>query len=488
MTMLPITPDPDQIDPKSLTYICLVDRVSVSSFDQGILTHIGDGHLVAYISSDPNAEQQVLLLKFYNYYDEEKAAIVLVSRSKAWLQDERTLIFPRVEGGLWRVNCSDSEELTFTELQDVLTYFIKYENRHQMKNTLAMVNPVSCQVTQVVADNVQLDRTESESILDEEDFISSHEDEKGQKLPVYINKSNTQEPLDPSKVRKVKLLYQSGNAMVTGSDWIAHALVLTGQALAQGISSGGKMLQDKIEPNKEPIKLSEQERRVFEVAYNTTSTATSMAAGLVDMAVSTAVSKINELVYADQQMQAREPVENASRHFGISALQAAVKIVGGVASAASMVLVSSRDSIIQMVHKKYGTDAGYMAEKTIGSGTNVAEMLVYFDARGISRRVIVGGATEYDRQNKASQVFSTATTTPSNNDFVSTTSKGLTSSNNSSSNKDDDGKQVVFENEWLDDDEEEEQVLLSENNSIQDSTAASSDKTVKRAGTNLITI
>lgn len=113
MTVLPITPNADQIDPKSLTYICLVDRVSVSSFDEGILTHVGDGHLVAYISSDPNAEQQVLLLRFYNYYDEEKAAIVLVSRSKAWLQDERTLIFPRAQGGLWRVNCRYSYFVIF---------------------------------------------------------------------------------------------------------------------------------------------------------------------------------------------------------------------------------------------------------------------------------------------------------------------------------------------------------------------------------------
>ncbi|CAO3610850.1 unnamed protein product [Mucor fragilis] len=512
MTVLPITPKADQIDHKSLTYICLVDRVSVSSFNEGILTHVGDGHLVAYISSDPNAEQQVLLLKFYNYYDEEKAAIVLVSRSKAWLQDERTLIFPRAEGGLWRVNCrynnsrfgylsilksyaniyfkpfisslaSDSEELTFTELQDVLTYFIKYENRHQMKNTLAMVNPVSCQVTQVVADNVQLDRTESESILDEEDFISSHEDEKGQKLPVYINKSSSQESLDPSKVRKVRLLYQSGNAMVTGSDWIAHALVLTGQALAQGISSGGKMLEDKIEPNKEPMKLSEQERRVFEVAYNTTSTATSMAAGLVDMALTTAVGKINEMVYDDQQMQAREPVENASRHFGISALQAVVKIVGGVASAASLVLVSSRDSIIQMIHKKYGTDAGYMAEKTIGSGANVAEMLVYFDARGISRRVIVGGATEYDRQHKASQVFSAATTSSSNASTTTTTPKGLTNNNEEEEN----GNQVVFVNEWLDDtDNVANDDMSSKGDSIQDS--STSDKMTKKSGNHLVII
>jgi hypothetical protein len=61
-----------------------------------------------------------------------------------------------------------------------------------MKNTLAMINPVSCQVTQVVADNVHLDRTESESILEEEEFISTHENEKGQKLPVYVNNNTSQ--------------------------------------------------------------------------------------------------------------------------------------------------------------------------------------------------------------------------------------------------------------------------------------------------------
>lgn len=242
------------------------------------------------------------------------------------------------------------------------------------------------------------------------------------------------------------------------------------------------MLEDKIEPNKEPIKLSQQERRVFEVAYNTTTTATNMAAGLVDMAVSTAVSKINELVYDDQQMQAREPVENASRHFGISALQAAVKIVGGVASAASMVLVSSRDSIIQMIHKKYGTDAGYMAEKTIGSGANMAEMLVYFDARGISRRVIVGGATEYDKQHKASQVFSTGTAAAasSNSSTTTTTPKALTNS------KEKDGNQVVFENEWLDDDDDVS--LKDASSSVQQDISASDKTTKKKADSNLIII
>jgi hypothetical protein len=184
------------------------------------------------------------------------------------------------------------------------------------------------------------------------------------------------------------------------------------------------MIEDKIEVSEKPMKLSDQGRRVFEVVYNTTSTVTNMAAGFVDMAVTTAVSNINSLVYNDAQMQAREPVQNASRHFGISALQATVKIVGGVASAASAVLVSSRDSIIQMVHKKYGSDAGYMAEKTIGSGTNVAQMLVYFDARGISRRVVLSGANEFSRDKNSSE---------------------------GSHQQQEDSHEVVFEHDWLQD-------------------------------------
>ncbi|KAI8050672.1 senescence-associated protein-domain-containing protein [Gilbertella persicaria] len=234
-----------------------------------------------------------------------------------------------------------------------------------MKNTLAMVNPVSCEVTQVVASHVELDRSESESILDEEDFITSEENKQGQKLPVYVDSKLPKDDIDPHKVRKVKLLYHSGNAMVTGSDWIAHALVLAGQALARGITSGGQMLQDKIEPNPTPIRLSQGEKKALEVFYKTTHTATQVAAGLVDMAVNSALSGLNAMVYKDQQLQEQQPVQNASRHFGISALQAAVKVVGGAASAASMVLVSSRDSIVQMIHKKYGTDAGFVAEKTI---------------------------------------------------------------------------------------------------------------------------
>lgn len=69
----------------------------------------------------------------------------------------------------------DSNSDQLDELQDILTFFIKYENRHSIKNTLALVDPVSCKVTKVITNNVTID-------LEQEDFIESKE-----KVPVYVD-------------------------------------------------------------------------------------------------------------------------------------------------------------------------------------------------------------------------------------------------------------------------------------------------------------
>lgn len=74
-----------------------------------------------------------------------------------------------------------------------------------MKNTLAMINPVSCEVTQVVADNVQLDRTDAESVLNEDDFITTHEEERGEKLPVYVGGSTLEVRVNKLHVFQIKL-------------------------------------------------------------------------------------------------------------------------------------------------------------------------------------------------------------------------------------------------------------------------------------------
>ena len=137
--------------------LCAVDRVSLSTFQGGLINELGNGHLLIY------SNEQHINLRFINYYGEERALINLTPKSKAWLQPDQQLIFDRPEGGRWRLDCSASDLNAFQALQDLLTYFIKYENRHHLRNALAMMNPISCQVTEVIARNVQLEDEDTQS-------------------------------------------------------------------------------------------------------------------------------------------------------------------------------------------------------------------------------------------------------------------------------------------------------------------------------------
>lgn len=96
-------------------------------------------------------------------------------------------------------------------------------------------------------------------------------------------------------------------------------------------------------------------------------------------------------MYSDTQMHQRDPVQNATRHLGVSLFHAAHNVVAGLAMATGTVLASSRDGVVDMIYKRYGQDAGYLAEKAMGSGGDeVADVLVYFDSRGVARQVFVG--------------------------------------------------------------------------------------------------
>ncbi|KAI9492245.1 hypothetical protein BDB00DRAFT_439452 [Zychaea mexicana] len=221
--------------------LCAVDRVSLSSFVNGQINDLGNGHVLVY------SDQQQTTLRFIDYYGEERASIVLIPRSKAWLQPDHLLIFDRPEGGRWRMDCSASDLNAFQQLQDLLTYFIKYENRHQLRNVLAMMNPVSCQVTEVIARNVQLE----------------DEDTQSEKQPVMM-----ETPMVAGGSFKVRLLYRTSDALVTGSDWLAQSFVLAGQSLARGIQIQTKKMSDTVEPTENTIRLSEVDRQYVETFYS----------------------------------------------------------------------------------------------------------------------------------------------------------------------------------------------------------------------------
>ncbi|KAG0167867.1 hypothetical protein DFQ28_002732 [Apophysomyces sp. BC1034] len=347
----------------NFTYVCTVDRISLSQFDQGQLTSLGNGHAVLFI----NPAIGVLVVQCFDYCDEEIASIVLTSESQAWLQNDHNIIVDRPAGGLWRLDCVASDPLAFSIFQDALTYTIQYENRHHMRNTLAWMSQDAYRITDIVATDVLLD--------------DEGQDITGKKHPVTVTKS-------PEKAYKVNLLYQTSGVLMTGSDWIAQAFVMAGQTLAQGIQRGTDMLEHRVVPVAAPIKLTDSERKCIDIFSQTTGQICQVGENLIGRAVSATVSGINAR-YSDAQLESSDPMQNATRHFGMSAIQATTNIIGGVAAAATEVLASSRDGIARALHRKYGEDALYIAKKTIG----VPDVLVYFDAHGISRSVANEGTT-----------------------------------------------------------------------------------------------
>jgi hypothetical protein len=153
---------------------------------------------------------------------------------------------------LFFFSATDPQE--FNTLQDMMTYFIKFENQRQMRNTLAMVNPSSYQVTHVIAENVYLDRSNNNSeagkgamnqnvdnaddddnihsVLADDDFIATRENYYGQKLPVTMDDSVFKDGLE---LRKVRLMYQTSHCIDVGSDWLARGLVNAGDSIANYI-------------------------------------------------------------------------------------------------------------------------------------------------------------------------------------------------------------------------------------------------------------
>jgi hypothetical protein len=86
--------------------------------------------------------------------------------------------------------------------------------------------------------------------------------------------------------------------------------------------------------------------------------------------------------------------QSEAKQLGQSALKAVVNVLSGTGIAAGAVGDSARTAIVDLIKKKYGPDAGYVAARTLRTTKNIAEMLVYFDALGISRQVVIRGTKQ----------------------------------------------------------------------------------------------
>ncbi|KAI8376144.1 uncharacterized protein BYT42DRAFT_573574 [Radiomyces spectabilis] len=371
------------------TVLCSVDHVSLSFPNDQQLVNLGDGRLVLFIDGDQ------LVARFFDYFDRELALITLPSRSMAWLQSEHVLIIRPLHSGPWRLDFSVVEHENFVTLQDMLAYFIKYENRHHLRNTLVMMNTATYKVTQIIAKNVDIDvgkqLDEWQSDDGEEHIINESEEKANEKLPVYVDEqfyaSSSHIPLDYRY--RVRLLREGRKKepVMSASDWAVHGLMMVSQALAKGIQSGTRKIEQGIEPASSPLVLSDTSRRYIDLAYN--------VASFVKRAAENSLEGIWGSRSMDERTASPSPYTQSTT----------TKILRGAAFAASTIAGTSRESLIQLMHKKYGQGAKYLLEKALGQkGMDAEDTLVYFDGQGISRRVV--DLSDLEQEKEALDVLS----------------------------------------------------------------------------------
>ncbi|ORZ24212.1 hypothetical protein BCR42DRAFT_87224 [Absidia repens] len=159
----------------------------------------------------------------------------------------------------------------------MLTHFIKFENRQKIRNTLAMINPSSYQMTRVVAENVSLnqdtpndntiDDDHASSVVSADDFIATRENYYGQKLAVTMDENAFKDGLE---LRKVRLIYKTSQCMEVSSEWLARGIVSAGDSIAGFIQSGSNTVEEKVKTPVNTQLVSSKQRRYFDIVFNLT--------------------------------------------------------------------------------------------------------------------------------------------------------------------------------------------------------------------------
>ncbi|KAJ2957297.1 hypothetical protein NQZ79_g6986 [Umbelopsis isabellina] len=269
-----------------------------------------------------------------------------------------------------------------------------------MKNTLAVVDPADGHVTSIVAENVTMDipdvpLNEKKDKSDAE-VAEEWDKEAGHVAPVVIDGSEEEIMRNPKAIRKVVLIDKAENALINGSGRIADNMVRGGYALASRITRGTKGLESQIKPSDNPVTISDDTRIAIEKVGDTTASISRGAAKALDRAISATMKGVNTLYEhtkepEDENSSPKNGPPSDAKRLGQSALKAIATVLHGTGIAAGAVGDSARVAMVDLIRRKYGPDAGYVAARTLHVTGNLVGMLVYFDARGISRQVIVRG-------------------------------------------------------------------------------------------------
>ncbi|RUS17349.1 senescence-associated protein-domain-containing protein [Endogone sp. FLAS-F59071] len=364
-------------------------HVVVPREDGGVEGEVEDACLLTVDGGDTvEAKQNILTL-------------LLVAKSKAWQEGEMTFVVPLPDGETYRLEMSSASPAALELMCDILTHFAIFENRHHIRNTLALVDPESGELMELVAEDVLLKDIDEESVAARDDlavgssFLPAKIKEEGGKAPIVIDEEQVQlmrEQRDRRQADRVRYMHTASEAIVTSSGWMADGLVKGATILAKGIQSGSKMIEQRIPATRTPVRLSDETKARLATAKRVSGTVYQTSTNVIDTAVNAAITTASKLLPHDiTHPDTHSPTDaSAVAQLGLATLYAAANIINGLGTTAAILGTSARDGMMGIIGRAYGEDARDAVGEVAGVGGNVVGVLVYFDGRGISRRVVLG--------------------------------------------------------------------------------------------------
>ncbi|KAL1925227.1 uncharacterized protein VTP21DRAFT_110 [Calcarisporiella thermophila] len=315
----------------------------------------------------------------------------LLPEMRAFKRGMNEFLFPVPgrEGTAYVVELEGMDGDTIETLEDLLSCLIVYENRRNIRNTLALIDQ-NGRVVEELAHNVHLASSDEEKAT---------EVQGANRMPIILGAEEARALREGRPIERVRPATNGvGDTLVTSSEYIAWAVVKGAGLLAKGLTLGSNALSKRITPKEKPVNISPSTRENIRRAKYVTGTIYRVTTKVVDTALKYAfdgASKVAKGLERPKSEQDQHSAYTAAKSLAVQSLHAIGIIVEGFHEGVQQVLTSGKHGASQIVNRRYGPEASEVVADVFDVTNNTICTLVYIDGRGFTRRALLTRAGAY---------------------------------------------------------------------------------------------
>ncbi|KAJ3025478.1 hypothetical protein HK097_006678, partial [Rhizophlyctis rosea] len=270
----------------------------------------------------------------------------------------------------------------------------RYHEEH--KNQLALVSEQG-EVVGVVAENLQLQEDDGTGVASAEAVVVELDETKLQdpKRFSYVQTPQVEGADKPVPIKARPVRKHAGQILST-AEYMSTGIVTASSYIGAGILSGSETLKKYIKPNEQHTQVSPSTLTAMKTAHDYTSKTAKVTKKAVDTLFDVAVavgSKVGKPLHRSKPASDGQPKQNsAGWELLVSTAQAAVTVIDAGVEGAKNIARDTATATQSLLRHKYGDQVADVVGHGLGTVGNIG--LVYFDAKGVSKRAFIKKAAK----------------------------------------------------------------------------------------------